>query len=386
MKKINVKIHPPCDLTHNALQIWDFFYAYRQYLNRHNNYNSDVEINISDSVDTPADAINVGWYYMPESIEDSDQFDIIIVDANQHHFEVSTECMYNAVKTNPKCFYVTGSYVDKNHEFYDKIIITPMAFNALGYFVRPFYPQYHEKDIPRQSTQKNILYINGQNRSNRQYFMELLQQQVDNIDIKNSLTLPSSVNKLLDSFFETDKDSQFREFVNSRVRCSDGNSNYYDKSIKVGIQQKFGRVPPGYFMMDEYYQYQCIVFPETPWLNDEIFVTEKIIKCCVAECIPFPVGGANTHKLYNQLGFFTAWNLLPYDLRSFDNEQDHIIRYQQQVNAVAWLAKQKQLWQTSAAQDITKHNKNFLFNASHDNNAALKLNYILESLKKWQQI
>jgi hypothetical protein len=387
MKKINVKIQSQDDLTHNSLQIWDFFYSYRQYLNRHNNYDSDVDIRISSDIEIEADALNVGWYHMPNNITGSECFDLIIVDANQHHFEVSTECMYNAVKNNPKCFYVTGSYVDKNHELYNKLIITPMTFNTLSYFVRPFYPQYYEKDMLRHPNQKNILYINGQNRSNRQYFIELLQQHVDNIDIKNSLTPLTSVEKLLDSFFETDEDSQFREFVNSKVRCSNSSfaDYYYSNSIKIGVEQKFGAIPPGYFMLDEYYQYQCIVFPETTWLNNEIFVTEKTIKCCIAECIPFPVGGANTHKLYNQLGYFTAWNLLPDELRSFDNELDHIIRYQQQVEAVAWLTEQ-QLWQTSAAQDIIKHNKNFFFSASHDNRAAEKLNSIIESLKKWQQI
>jgi hypothetical protein len=387
MKRINVKIHPPCDSTHSSLQIWDFFHAYRQYLNRHNNYASDVDICISSDVEIDPAAINIGWYYMPDDITGSDCFDLIIVDAQNHHLEVSTECMYNAVKNKPNCFYVTGAYVNKDHEIYNKIILTPATFNTLAYFTRPFYPQYYEKINLSRSNQKNLIYVNGQNRSNRQYFMELLQQYAPNVDIADYLNSTQQVHKLNDSFYETDYDRLFREFVNSRTNCLNSSYNsYYDNSIKVGIQQKFGVVPPGYFMMDEYYQYQCIVFPESPWLNDEVFVTEKIIKCCVAECIPFPVGGANTHKLYNQMGYYTAWNLLPENLRLFDNEPDHMIRYQLQAKAAGWLSNRKKIWQSSAVQNIVKHNKNVFFSATHDDRSALKLNSIIESLKKWQQI
>ena len=46
------------------------------------------------------------------------------------------------------------------------------------------------------------------------------------------------------------------------------------------------------------------------------------------------------NTLYNSLGFYTAWNILPEDLQQFDFEQDHNNRYIMMVDALKWLDRQ----------------------------------------------
>lgn len=380
--KINVRLHPPCDQTHSSLQIWDFYHAYRQYLNRDHDYHNDVIIDIGQDVSPEKDAINVGWYYMPDVLEDPERYDLIIVDGQQHHLEVSTGCMFRAIKSRPNCYYVSGSYVDASHPFHHKILWTPMVFNNTDYLVRPFYPQYHERKHIRESSRNGIIYINGQNRPHRQYFMDQLSLHAPAVEIRNNLH--GSIYKLLDSFFETPHDTKFRKMVNRTIPWVEQGekSDYYDKSILAGPGGKFGPIPPGYFMMDEYYQYHSVMFPETPWLNDEIFITEKIIKCFVAGSIPWPIGGANTHALYNQIGYGTAWNLLPDVLKSFDQEPDHAKRYQMQAQAAAWAAEHPEIWTSETAKKLAQDNHDRFFSSTHDGHNVIRLHQILESVKK----
>ena len=133
--KINVTMDPSVDLTHSALQIWDFYYAYRQAMNQHQNYQANVEIKIDYNLPYEHDAINVGWFYMPTRPIDIDKFDVVIVDAVHHHFEVCNQEMYNAVTSLDNCYYICGSYVDAQHPFHDKIIWTPKIFNTCSYWV-----------------------------------------------------------------------------------------------------------------------------------------------------------------------------------------------------------------------------------------------------------
>jgi hypothetical protein len=129
----------------------------------------------------------------------------------------------------------------------------------------------------------------------------------------------------LDSQFESNEDTEFRQQVNNwyptNNKIHETQSEYSTGSVAVGIDKKFGRVIPGYFILPEYFMYRCVIFPESTWQNDELCLSEKICKCFYAESLPWPIGGSNIHKLYNEIGFYTAWNVLPDHLKLFDRYQ-----------------------------------------------------------------
>jgi hypothetical protein len=129
----------------------------------------------------------------------------------------------------------------------------------------------------------------------------------------------------------------------------------------MGIDDKFGKLSPGYIILDEYFDYRCVIFPESTWQNNEVAITEKILKCCYTKTVPWPVGGSNINKLYNQIGFGTAWNLLPEELQLWDSVTEHAQRHQQMAKAMAWLAQHPEMLDTNRAKEITDKNfENFM--------------------------
>jgi hypothetical protein len=216
--KINVHIQSG-DKHSSALQIFDFYYAYNQYQNKHNNYKATVEIQIGRTLEIEQDAINIGWFHMPTSQKDFEKFDIVMVDAGQHHLEVCTETMHQSITSLDNCYFVCGSYVDTDYLFYHKMIYCPNYLMCKDYFSRPFYPQYYEQsdlDVAR----KNLIWINGQDRPHRRYMSDLIKQTSGStVDIKENNFKTST--KLLDSFFESAEDTDFRLFVNSYVPIID---------------------------------------------------------------------------------------------------------------------------------------------------------------------
>jgi len=383
--KLNVVMFPPAQRYDCAMEIFDFYYAYRQYRNRDLNYCANLEINFSQDIKIDQNAINIAWYYMPEHIESYEKFDIVIVDNSQHHLEVATGAMLEAVRDMPNCYFTSGSLVETSYQHFDKIITSPMIYRTREYFTRPYYPQYYQNLEESHQPRRPLFFINGQNRRNRQYFYELLKEALGSkIDYWGNDFYPDS--KLLDSCFQIEADTEFRIFLNEKKFVEDiwesVQKNYYDKSIKIGIEKRFGLIAPGFLLLDQYFQYHCVVFPETSWLNDEIFVTEKIIKCFISKAIPFPIGGANTNKLYNQLGYKTAWNLLPEHLQLFDEEKNHVMRYNKKVQALEWLADNSAVFESPLAQQIKNQNYMNFFTQKDDFIGVKKLDQILEKYKK----
>jgi hypothetical protein len=375
------------DDTYSALQIWNFYYAYRQALNHKSNYQSDIEIVFATGSDLEIDksCVNVGWFYMPDSIDSSaDQFDVIFVDNLHHPLEVCTEAMFEAIVHRPNCYLVSGAYVDPLHPYYNKIVRLTMWFIALGYYTSPFYPQYFQKFSTGTFHRQQMIFVNGQNRMHRQFFMTKLHDQCPAIPIKSSLsTLPE---KLCDCFFESEEDAIFRKMLNDAVPNFDAldheNENeYYNQSVIVGINGSHGRVPPGYFMLEEYLQYHCVIFPESGWINSQLFMTEKILKCVISRCIPWPIGGAFVHEYYNRVGFGTAWNLLPSNLKKFDSCTDHALRYELQAQAIKWAYEHPEIWHSDTAREIIDSNHQICFHNDFETEGVVKIESILDSVK-----
>lgn len=373
MKKINVI----SDYPTISVQIFDRYYAYRQSVNQKHNYKSDVDIVFSNII--KSDCTNVLLSHMPDAEINYDAFDFVFFDNGGEPIEVMTSTIKQQLDNDikNKCYFITGSIVDDDFLYADKII----SYNAsvqqfIRYHTEGFYPQYYDKKQFEHLAREGMCFINGQNRSWRNHLMELIKTNLPNIDIYSNIS--KNVVETITPEFADMHDKVFSKFLKKHVSIIDeiSRQDYNYKSIQVGIDEKFGLHPLGFFLLEHYFKYDCIIFPETTCLNNQIFMTEKIFKCFLAECIPFPVGGANINYLYNKVGFKTAWNLLPEDLQSFDQELNHIKRYGLIVEALKWFTKNQNIFQSDQAQKIKVDNKVNILYHNLDYNVVEKLDKI----------
>ena len=363
-----------------GLQIFDRYYAYRQAVNAKNNYQSDVIIEYGPPI---ADAVNIAFASMPHrEFCNFDNYDLVFLDNAGEPLEQSTPYIAECLDKYKNVYFVSGAFLDQTHWLYSKNI----SFNHnIRLFhdgmVRGFYPQYYERSWTNSTHIDDICYINGTNRSNRQYFMELLQK--NNLGIHIQSVLSNGVVECPDSQFEDLYDQEFRKFINGCYDTKLNETHYYDNGILIGVDQQFGSIPPGYFMINEYYNYKCVVFPETHWVNNQQFITEKIFKCFVAGAIPWPIAGAKTHAMYNQTGYHTAWNLLPPEHQQFDNEYDHKLRYDKIMLAMKWLKQNNHVLTGELAYNIIKQNCFNFFTNTIDIVTVQKLHSVLATVSKF---
>jgi hypothetical protein len=357
MKQVNIHVQHETV----TLQLFDKWVAYRQGLSQ--NLNSDVLITF-DKEYQPG-KLNIWFDYMPDSvINEALEFDLVFLCNSGEPLSVSTQGIVDMAAYD-HVFLCADGYVTEDHYLHHKIIWHPHdPLNCHDYWTRSFYPQYHTLQSPTAFNKTaGICGINGSNRSYRSYFWNTLLKKLPKFELLDNFSEKLTT---LSSFWETSEDTSFREFVNSLVseESNDFSSNYYSNSVTIGINQKFGSIAPGYFFLEEYFTYRCIVFPETSWQNNELTITEKALKCFRSNTFPMPIGGANVNNLYNSLGFYTAWNLLPSELKFYDSLTNHQERYDGLVSAVVWLQNNIEVFDTPRAHEMLRCNMfNFLTNA-----------------------
>jgi hypothetical protein len=372
-KSVAIKI----DQESIGLQIFNTYYAYRQSLNNQT-YQSDISFSIVS--EPQKDSFNILYTCMPNKIpKDIEQYDSIFIDNCGESLEVATSTIVELLNNYQNVYLLSGAYLDTNNPLYKSVI--PYNHNLSLFkdaITRSFYPQYFSRNNSLLKN-KNLCFINGQNKGWRNYFKELLENSQTDITIRNNLTdIPT---KMLDCFFESTEDTNFREYINGCKHLIDHqheiSDNYYKNSIKIGIDNKFGKMPPGYFLMEEYYTHHCIIYPETTWINNQLFVTEKTWKCLVTGAIPWIVSGANCSQMINKMGFFTAWNLLPKEYQSYDNELNHKNRYKKLIQAIKWANDHTEIWTSDKAKQIRKMNyQNFFSTSKFDIETCNALNKI----------
>lgn len=365
-----MKIHVYAQGPWSALQLLDFYQAYQQWLARDREWQSAVEIEISSDVETRQDAFNIGWFYMPDQPVPTKQFDLVLLDNGHHGLEFATPHMVEALQ-HEHCYFVAGAYLMPDHAMSHKVIWLPMFLTTRDSMTRPQYPQYYDLDQEPMARQ-GMVFINGQNRANRQHFMDLIKDS--GVGIHNRW--PSAV-PVLDCLFESNHDQHYRELVNRNPDLVSYSDQYYNSGITVGIDGRFGHVPLGYFFMPEYFRSECVIFPETSWINDQVFMTEKIIKCFASGTIPWPIGGANINRLYRELGYITACDLLPDSLKSYDAEPDHAARHQACADAVRWAVQNPTTWSSPRALAAIRQNRERFYSSHHDADSARQLHNIV---------
>lgn len=355
------KIKINFDVRREAMgfQAIDGLYAYKQSLEP--GYKSTTDFQVTKSHDASAD-VNVLCLYMPDDISHIplEKYDVILVNNAIEPLLVATPMITKLLELD-HCYFLCNSLVTDDHAWKDKIIWYPAnIMHCRSTWTRHFYPQYYENtkfsELPRD---KNLVFINGAVRSWRHYINELIRASSANIPITTNLG--TVIHETNDSFFESTEDREFRIWVNNQyedILVRNHDSDIYDDDlISVGINDKFGSFQPCYCLMPEYYTHHCVIFPETTWQNNELAITEKSLKCFYAGSFAWPVGGSNLNKMYNDLGFYTAWNLLPDHLKVFDNIVDHRDRYSKMIDALTWLDKNPQVFTEPWAKDMLQSNK-----------------------------
>jgi hypothetical protein len=339
------------------VQAFDSLYAYLQSLSAPN-YKPNIEVKF-DAPYTSED-YNILCDYMPDTITEHEltTYDLIFLCNGGEPLTVTSDAM-NRLIGHEKVYFITESYLNQSHSLHDKIIcLAHNVQHCRDFWTRRFYPQYFEnmrnRSVARQS---KLIAINGTSRANRYWFFELLKTHVPSIQQLSNIG--TRIRKLNNAFCESPEDQQFRTWINNQYLNNSvpEPDQYYNKEIGIGIDNKFGTLLPGYFIMPEYFEYACVIFPESSWLNEELALTEKACKCFYAGSLPFSVGGSLLNQNYNEIGFYTAWNLLPDDLKKFDQIKDHAQRYQQCIHAIRWLNDHPEVFETQTCHDMVDHNR-----------------------------
>lgn len=356
---INVVCHAPQDAV--GLHMFDFLHSWLQSQHRDDNYRTDINIDFSESL--RPECVNILFAYMPtQEIQDLDLYDIVIMDNGDEQLEVSTEAIHAMFQKHSHAYLLANAYLSKDHPLQHRVI--PTMFDCWKfrlYNLIPYYPQYHELMDHRPRMRLPMTFVNGSNRSVRWHFRTLLKQCLPEVAVRSVMTVDDVVTEIGQSFVESQEDTVFRTWVNehySAMKFEDAADKYiyHDSSVRCGIHGKKGVVPPGYFLIDEYRDYHCIIFPEAGWINDQLNMTEKAMKCFCSQTFAAPLGGSSINQLYNEVGFYTAWNLLPKEHQKFDSIKNHDHRYSAMVDAMHWLYQNPQVFETADAQRMLQHN------------------------------
>jgi hypothetical protein len=363
-----------------GIQIFDSLYAYRQSLNVE--YSSDWEITFNQS----NLSVDCSVLFAPGptdlSVNEVKKYDLVFMCNGGEPLTVATPEMTELIKQD-NTYIISNSFLTQDHQLVNKVLPWPDAImQCRDFWCRHFYPQYFEN--LRNTNQKKrwtITALNGQNRTWRHWLFSELLATVPNINIVNKIN--SSIEKLNDPHWASKEDLEFLDWINSRYEDTIPEpDSYYSNSKLIGIQGKFGDMPPGYFIISEYWQSDCVLWPESTWQNNELCITEKACKCFYSQTIPWPVGGANIHNLYKQQGFYTALDLLPPELQKFDSILDHKERYHALANAVQWASANPEIFHSEKANSILQNNqKQFLLCAS-DVNAVINMNKLFQQYEQ----
>jgi hypothetical protein len=363
-------------------EIVDALYGYYQAQDPGNQ--SWVDFTFSQDHDPMAD-LNIYLDYMPNEDRDLSRYDAVIYSNGCEPLIAGTQLLRDRIK-NDNVFLACNSYLRSSHPFEDKVIWFPANILVLRdlwcrHFTSAFY-QTHEMKSTIQRDQ-GLTFINGRLDSWRYHLSLKIKESCPDIPQRSSIS--KSVHETNDSFFESAEDSIFRDTINNlyndEIVRNQILSNQY---ITCGIDGKFGSWPPSYFFIPEFFSHRCVIFPESTWQNDEVAITEKILKCFYAGTFPWPVGGSNINLMYNEIGFYTAWNLLPDDLRKFDEEKDHMLRYDLMSQAIAWLSKNQHVMVEPRAQEMLQSNLQHFLTCSPEISSVKKFDLIIRKLLEYK--
>ena len=389
MHKVNfytINESPPNQgvVTHQIVDQWA---AYLQYLDQPN-YRVTCDITVSEYTGQDLDQteFNVLLHHMPDDsiLQLLDTFDVVFIDNGTEPVSVcSTQTIGDLLNNKqPNVYFQLHSYFYNRPDWNNNILWERQAFHEMfkEFYCSPFYPTFYSQRNAND-TRNGITYINGRNKSVRQHFFLCIGQQCPGVNLHNVLS--SGVYETFDSVIETVEDTEFKDLCNTIYTIkSQQDWTYYADSILPGrqtpeVNNTRGDINPGCFLLPYYYENNCIVYPETVWINDEFALTEKSWKCFIAGVMPFPVAGAHFHQMMHDNGYYSAWSLLPDELKQWDNECDHQLRHIAQADAVAWLYDNQWVFAEDKCKEMILSNFHKFFAEQNGKQAVEKLDKII---------
>ena len=349
-----------------GLEVFDYLVGYWQYVTRYQQtpvitfgspgpgkYNI---LFLTTAIDPHNEDLGMSTVQYPDNL---DQYDLITLDNADEPFGVGDRMLYNILDTVPHARLLCNSILLDTHPYKNRIINTSVAWtHHRRYYIESVFPQSYElHDIYKPTT--GMIYINGQNRSVREFLTRVLQEHVPDMPHHNDLH-----NGIVDSigqyFHETVEDTKFREWANDTYANDIINPMPPLKRwppLPAGVDGRYGTTFFEDRIIDSVRNNQTIVYPENIWQNNQISLTEKPLRCFINRKFPMPVGGAHAHQLFTTIGFKTAWHLLPPEHQQFDNILDHKERYVQQAKAIQWLWDHPEVFKTYFAEKILIDNQ-----------------------------
>jgi hypothetical protein len=316
-----------------AIDVLDYLVGYWQY---QSDYTETPDIVFGEP---SADTYNILFLSMPETVPTNlDQFDLVLVDNTDEPFGRGTQAMYDIIDQVPHARLLCNAILPQDHPMQSRIITTCIMWEVhRRFFLESIYPPRYEVFTKTANT-KRMVYINGHNRANREYWTRLIKGVAPQIPHHNVLHNGTCHNTLF-CWHESEADTKFRLWVNETYAIDKWNPNPADTwpELPAGIEGRYGTTNFGDHFIDALREHQVIIYNESQWQNHQLSLNEKSLKCFMHRKWAFPVAGAGIHRMYGQLGFSTAWQLLPPEHQEFDDIEDHQIRYQQQAQAVKWL-------------------------------------------------
>ena len=353
---MKVRIQAP-DQYFFGQDIFDYFVAEYQW---RTNYNATPNIVYGEP---EKDAVNIAFVSMPNHISsDLDQADIIILDNIDEAFGRGTQALYDIFDAYPNSYLSCNSYLHPDHVYFDKlkgrIINTMIAWTYhRRYYTEPVFASALEfRSRPQDPA--SMVWINGKNRSWREYLSQLLATRVPELEqhniIHNQTVTPTAY-----CWYEDLHDTKFRQWCNQEYANDLINPVPPDTrwpALPSGVNGRHGQLEWQDWFVDAIRKNSVIVFPETTWQNNILAMNEKCLKCFIHLRWAFPFGGARMHQMLEDLGFHTARSLLPRELQAFDQDPDHQRRWQSQCDAVVWLQQNSQVFHTTMAKQMLQQN------------------------------
>ena len=301
---------------------------------------------------TGQDLQNNKKYYLIDHITEDypPGYDYYFVDNNLEHLN----SIGNAQKfiDNNSADLMLGSFLHAKHSLYNRTVTFPNDYVHCGIlYTNSFYfTSSLFVDKPRD---KNITFINGENRSYRNYFMKTVEQSCDLVFSKDTNVIKTECNSN-----SSTQDEYFAEYCNNlyRDQLSPVHTKSHVSYKTVSLGQNKGEVRLSYIPLDEYMTSRCIVYPETTFYNYELLPTEKTWKCVKAKTHWIMFSGAGSYELMRNLGYRSIVELCPSSINNFDDELDHVERIQKIAKCCEWIQNNPDVLTCTEADNILKKN------------------------------
>jgi|15BtaG_2_1085339.scaffolds.fasta_scaffold00787_4 hypothetical protein len=342
-------------------QIWEYFYAYYQY----QSYPNDTDININflsdknfNEINFSNDALNIVHFSMNDFKYtlryDLNKFDVVIFDNMFEHLMVSDPDIIKYVLQHDNAYLSVGSYVSNEHHMFEKFIPFQMDIvNCRDWYTNPkVFSSYSFNHI--NDKKNNLIYIGAELRSWRKFIIDNLTKNI-NINVHQ---VPQTVVCTRDTNLGDSYTQNFIEYCNNKYQVTgveEVENPLYKELIYGHKDRPAGKSLMSAWIIPEFINSKCVVYAESSFVNDEICLTEKTIKCIMTKTHWIFFAGSNAYKLLKEFGLRSVLELIPGGLE-FDCIKNPKERFKKQISLIKYLSEHPEIFDTPEAQNIVNSN------------------------------